>query len=116
MARVRGPLLSLEAKGRVGRLLVFYGRGHARGWSTQVDPKTAAQLKSRAVVGGVMEMVKYCNGLDRAWLRAHFARSWHLKLTAWLTRDALSNAQALHDEWSSWTQAERDTWEQIAPV
>jgi len=115
MARVRGPLLSLEAKGRVGKLLIFYGNNHARGWSSQHDPKTVAQLKSRAVVGGVMSMIKYCDGLDRVYLRKNISKSWHVKLTAWLSRNSLQNAQALHDEWSSWTQGERDTWEQIAP-
>ena len=115
MARVSGPLLSFEAKGRVGKLLIFYGKGHARGWSAQHDPKTAAQLQSRAVVGAVMEMIKYAAGLDRAWLRKHIGRGWHVKMTAWLSRNQLSNAHTLHDVWESWSQDERDAWEMIAP-
>lgn len=115
MAKLHGPLLSLEAKGRIGKLLVYYGKNHARGWSAQRDPKTAAQLKSRAVVGEVMAMVKFAIALDREWLRKNFSSSWHVKITAWLSRNQLTNAQALHDEWSSWTQTQRDTWEVIAP-
>lgn len=105
----------MEAKGRIGKLLVYYGRDHARGWSTQNDPKTAAQLKSRAVVRGVMGMIKLCDGLDRAILRKNYSKQWHTKITAWLTRASLQNAQALHDEWSSWTQGQRDAWELIVP-
>ncbi|MCC7188800.1 MAG: hypothetical protein IT312_08665 [Anaerolineales bacterium] len=115
MARLRGPLLSLEAKGRVGKLLVYYGKNHARGWSTQNDPKTAAQLKSRAVVRGVMSMYKICAGLDRALLRKSFSKTWHTKITAWLTRNGLQNAHDLHDEWSAMPQAGRDAWELIVP-
>lgn len=98
MAKVNGPLLSLGAKGRIGKLLVYYGDRKVRGWSEQVDPKTAAQLKSRAVVGEVMAMVKLSAGLDREWLRENFAKSWHVKMTAWLSRSQLSNAEALHSK------------------
>lgn len=115
MAKLHGPLLSLEAKGRVGKLLVFYNKNHARGWSAQIDPKTAAQLKSRAVVAGVMGMYKICAGLDRATLRKSFSKTWHTMITAWLTRDGLQNAQTLHDEWSAMPQAARDAWELIVP-
>lgn len=115
MAKTTNPLLSISAKGRIGKLIVYYGDGFARGWSTQIDPKTAAQLKSRAVVAGVMGMMKICVGLDRAFLRNNYSKQWHTKFSAWLTRDGLQNAQALHDVWSAWPQAARDTWELIVP-
>jgi len=44
MAKTVGPLLSFEAKGRYGKKLVFYSKNHVRGWSTQIDPQTAAQM------------------------------------------------------------------------
>lgn len=115
MAKVNAPLLSLGAKGRIGKLLIYYGEGKVRAWDTQVDPKTAAQLQSRAVVGAVMEMVKKCDGLDRAALRADFSKSWHVKFTAWLSRNSLANAKALHTEWASWSDSQRGTWESIVP-
>jgi len=115
MAKVQAPLLSSTAKGRIGKLIVFYGDGKARGWSEQVDPQTAPQMISRAVVGAVMAKVKLCDGLDRAWLRENYSKAWHTKFTAWLSRNGLANAETLHSEWSSWSQGDRDTWEQIAP-
>lgn len=115
MARVSRPLLSLGATGRIGKALIYYGGGHARAWSAQRDPKTAAQLQSRAVVGEVMGMIKFAAALDRAWLRANVSKSWHVRLTAWLSRDSLFNALALYSEWSAMTQEERDSWEAIAP-
>lgn len=115
MAKLHGPLLSLEAKGRVGKLLVYYNKNHARGWSTQNDPKTVAQLKSRAVVRGIMGTIKICNGLDRVALRTMYSKQWHTKFTAWLTRNGLQNAQILHDEWSALPKAARDAWELIVP-
>lgn len=115
MAKVQAPLLSLEAKGRIGKLVVYYGKGHARGWSTQNDPQTAPQMISRAVVGAVMGMIKLSDGFDRAWLRENFSKSWHTKFTAWLSRNGLANAEALHAEWSTWLENDRDSWEQIAP-
>jgi hypothetical protein len=115
MAKVTNPLLSSEAKGRIGHLVVYYGKGKARGWSTQRDPKTAGQLQSRAVVGEVMAMIKQCDGLDRAWLRQNYARSWHTRFTAWVSRNALQNAKAVHADWSTMSAGERATWEAIAP-
>ena len=115
MAKLSGPLLSLEARGRVGKLLVYYDKDHARAWSTQIDPKTAAQLKSRAVVGGVMGMIKKSNGLDRVMLRNQYSKQWHTKFAAWLTRDGLQNAQILYNDWSAMSQGARDAWEFVVP-
>ncbi len=115
MAKTTNPLLSISAKGRIGKLIVYYGDGFARGWSAQIDPKTAAQLKSRAVVKGVMGMMKLCDGLDRAFLRSSYSKQWHTKFTAWLTRNGLANAQVLHDAWSAMSQNARDAWELIVP-
>jgi len=115
MAKVLQPLLSSSAKGRLGQTHVFYGNGLVRGWSAQIDPQTTAQLKFRAVVGAVMAMIKIADGIDRAVLRNSYSKSWHTKVTAWLTRTQLANAQALHDEWSTWSDVERANWESIIP-
>jgi len=115
MVKLTAPLLSLKAKGRIGKLIVFYGEGYAREWSTQVDPQTGAQLQSRAVVKALMQMVKKSDGLDRAWLRKNYAESWHTKLVAWCTRNGLENAQALHAEWMMLDPAQRAAWEAVVP-
>lgn len=116
MAKVTNPLLSVSAKGRIGKLIVYYGGGTARGWSTQTDPQTAPQLQSRAIVRAVMQMVKISNALERALLRDVLGKQWHTVLTAWLTRDQLSNAKMLHDSWSALSNEERQTWEAQVPI
>lgn len=116
MARVTAPLLSMRAKGRIGQLLVYYGDGKVRGWSTQTDPQTAPQLQSRAIVRVVMQMVKIADALDRALLRDVLGKQWHTVLTAWLTRDQLSKAKALHSSWAALSTAQRLTWENEIPT
>lgn len=115
MAKLLAPLMSLEAKGRIGKLLIYYSKTHARSWSAQNDPKTPAQLRSRAVVRSVMKMYKTCTGLDRNYLRASYSKNWHTSFTAWLTRDSLANAQAAHDAWSALPLLARNSWTRIVP-
>ena len=114
MAKVTYPLLSGQARGRIGQMIVFYGDGKVRGWSTQRDPQTASQTQSRIVVAEVMTRIKLSAGLDRAWLRTVLGKSWHLKIAAWLTRNGLANASASLDVWNGFTQGQRDSWESIA--
>ena len=115
MAKVTGPALSLDAKGRIGHWVIYYGKGNARGWATQVDPQTAPQLQSRAIVRGVMQMVKKADAVDRGMLRGLLGSQWHTRLTAWLTRAQLSNAIALYAAWGGLTNEERQTWESVVP-
>lgn len=114
MAKVNYPLFSGSAKGRIGNLIVFYGDGKARAWSTQKDPQTINQTRSRIVVGEIMARIKLSSGIDRAWMRAAISKSWHVVITAWLTRNSLANAQACFDEWNAFSPAQRSAWESIA--
>lgn len=114
MAKVTAPLLSLKAKGRIGQLVIYYGEGNARGWSEQMDPQTAQQLQSRAIVKEVMQLIGTCSGIDRAWLRENYGRAWHTKLVAWLTRSSLANAQAVYQSWGELSEAQRQAWEDQA--
>jgi hypothetical protein len=116
MAKVTNPLLSREAHGRVGDKMVFYGRGLVRAWDVQIDPRTAQQLQFRTVVRELMQMIKISNGLDRAWLRNNFAKSWHTKLVSWLTRDELAQAQIYRTTWWALTDEQRQAWESMVPT
>lgn len=84
-------------------------------WRAWVDPRTAAQLKSRAVVAEAMGMIKICSGLDRDYLRESIGSGWHVAIVAWLTRGGLNNARALHDVWSGWGDGQRCAWDLIVP-
>lgn len=115
MPKVTYPLLSGRARGRLGKDLIYYSDGYVRSWSVQNDPKTRYQLRFRTLVRGLMQMIKAADGLDRAWLRKQFARSWHTRLVSWVTVSQLARARALHDAWSALSSAERQAWESAVP-
>ena len=52
MARVTGPLLSLDASGTVYKTVTFAkwkGRNYCRQWFKPANPRTAAQIAQRAL-------------------------------------------------------------------
>jgi hypothetical protein len=54
MARVTGPLMSMEASGSVGKTLVFArwkGRPYVRQWVKPMNPKSASQQGIRSMLG-----------------------------------------------------------------
>jgi len=56
MAKVSGPLFSLDARGKLGKALVFIGwKGikTVRQWLTPANPQSAGQGNIRTVIGGV---------------------------------------------------------------
>jgi len=56
MAKVTGPLFSLDARGKLGKSLVFIGwKGikDVRQWLTPANPQSAAQGNVRTVLGGI---------------------------------------------------------------
>lgn len=115
MPRVTYPLLSGKARGRIGSDMIFYGENYVRSWSVQADPQTGEQMQFRTVVRELMQMIKISNGLDRAWLRKNFAKSWHTKLVSWLTRDELAQALNYWAAWWALTNEQRAAWESVVP-
>jgi len=56
MAKVSGPLFSIDARGKLGKALVFIGwKGikDVRQWLTPANPKSAAQGNIRCILGGL---------------------------------------------------------------
>jgi hypothetical protein len=115
MPKVTYPLLSGKAAGRIGKDIIFYGEGFVRSWDVQTDPQTSPQMQFRTVVRELMQMIKISDGLDRAWLRKNYAKSWHTKLTSWLTRDQLANGKTLHGAWFNLSEIDRAAWESVVP-
>lgn len=115
MPKVTAPLFGTSARGRIGDLLVFEGRNIVKGWTEQTDPQTSGQMLVRTLVREFMSMIKIAIGLDRAWLRLNFAKSWHTRLVSWLTKNELQQARALHQTWADLTDQERADWESVCP-
>ncbi len=116
MPRVTYPLLSKYARGRLGKDLIYYGEGYVRSWSVQNDPRTVAQLEFRTIVGSLMRLLKMSSGLDRAWLRRNFAKSWHTKLVSFLTAGQMSKYRELLSVWQFMSAQERAEWDAQVPA
>jgi len=56
MAKVTGPLMSLDASGSVGKTITFSkwkGRNYVRQLTIPANPRTAGQLVTRIILGGI---------------------------------------------------------------
>lgn len=66
MARVTGPLMSMEASGTIGKTLTFanwVGRQYVRRWTRPSNPQTADQMEQRnafSVIGVGVSQVNKC--------------------------------------------------------
>ena len=66
MARVTGPLMSMEASGTIGRTLTFanwVGRQYVRRWTRPSNPQTAGQMDQRnafSVIGVGVSQANKC--------------------------------------------------------
>ena len=64
MAKVEGPLFSLEARGAVGKAIVFFpwhGRHVVRQWKKPTNPQTAAQYSVRGKLRAAVDPMHFCN-------------------------------------------------------
>ena len=66
MARVTGPLMSMEASGTIGKTLTFanwVGRQYVRRWTRPANPQTASQMGQRnafSVIGVGVSQANKC--------------------------------------------------------
>ena len=66
MARVTGPLMSMEASGTIGKTLTFanwVGRQYVRRWTRPANPQTADQMEQRnafSVIGVGVSQTNKC--------------------------------------------------------
>lgn len=64
MARVTGPLMSMEASGTIGKSLTFanwVGRQYVRRWTRPANPRTANQMEQRNAFSVVGVGVSWAN-------------------------------------------------------
>ncbi len=72
MAKVTGPLFSVDARGKVADTLVFMGwRGlkTVRRWLKPANPRTVAQVTTRNYFSTAVSLHQNLSGLDKAALR-----------------------------------------------
>ena len=72
MARVTGPLMSMEASGTIGKTLTFanwVGRQYVRRWTRPANPQTADQMEQRnafSVIGVGVSQANKCLQVNSA--------------------------------------------------
>lgn len=74
MAKVTGPLFSIEARGKIADAMVFFpwkGRNVVREWKKPSNPQTAAQGDARTILGGLGRSV---SPVAKTSLYAQYAR------------------------------------------
>lgn len=77
MAKVKAPILSMEARGQIGKSQVYAswrGVAYARQHVTPSNPNTLEQQKTRNVFASLDELWKRMGGLSRAVWEAEAAR------------------------------------------
>lgn len=101
MAKVTGPLLSMDASGTVGNAMVFSkwkGRSYVRSWVRPSNPKTPAQVANRA-------MMKYLSQL------------WHSLAALTRASWATLGAQLKASPFNAYVKENQKNWQQgLAPI
>lgn len=87
MAKVRGPLLSLDARGQIGKSQVYgtwKGVQYARQYTAPSNPSTAAQVAVRSVFAALDELWKRTGPLTRETWNAETERRPMTPRNSWI--------------------------------
>lgn len=93
MAKVTGPLMSIEASGQFAKSITFDKRGFARGYTIPTNPRTENQQATRLAMKAAQTAAKHLNETARATLSAALGYRWNANLLA----------EALGLELANWT-------------
>jgi len=80
MAKVTGPLMSIEASGQFAESIVFDKRGFARGYTIPSNPRTNLQQKTRLAMKAAQAAAKHLNATARATLQGISGYRWNASL------------------------------------
>lgn len=127
MARVTGPLMSMEASGTIGKSLTFanwVGRQYVRRWTRPSNPQTQDQMNQRnafSIIGVGVSWANKClqinigtNKTDEAAFREKTPSGmrWNGYIQKVLTGSGAAGYQAASLAWSA--LASRTAWETAA--
>lgn len=80
MAKVTGPLMSIEASGQFAQSIVFDRRGFARGYTTPSNPRTNLQQQTRLAMKAAQTAAKHLNATARTTLQGISGYRWNAAL------------------------------------
>lgn len=80
MAKVTGPLMSIEASGQFAESIVFDKRGFARGYTVPSNPRTSSQQETRLAMKAAQTAAKHLNAAARTTLEGLLGYRWNAAL------------------------------------
>lgn len=114
MAKVTGPLMSIEASGQFAKSITFDKRGFARGYTIPSNPRTNLQQATRLAMKAAQTAAKRLNTETREKLRQAYGYRWNAKLLSAALGANLENYNAAMTEFALITGADLDALDDAA--
>ncbi len=110
MAKVIGPLMSIEASGKYANTLVFDKRGRVRQYVVPANPNTLAQQGVRNKMGDIQRELKLLGVTLRDDLRAAFGPTWNSQIIGELTANGAAALASYTTEFNAFTAPQKAEW------
>ncbi|HEX7957397.1 MAG TPA: hypothetical protein VF508_10670 [Pyrinomonadaceae bacterium] len=116
MAKVNGPLMSMEASGTIGNTITFDRRGFVRTRVIPANPQTAEQGNVRQKLLAVQKALRFIGAAVVAAVKtlAPTSYRWNSYLLSQVLGVGSTEFDAARVAFAALTAAERDTWEDSA--
>lgn len=98
MAKVTGPLMSIEASGQFAESIVFDKRGFARGYTIPSNPRTSSQQETRLAMKAAQTAAKHLNATTRTRLQGLLGYRWNAALLGETLGTNLTNWHTAQDD------------------
>ncbi len=103
MAKVTGPLMSIEASGQFAKSITFDKRGFARGYTIPSNPRTNLQQATRLAMKAAQTIAKHLGPAAREKLRQAYGYRWNAELLGAALGTNLENYNAAMAEYAQIT-------------
>lgn len=108
------PLLSAEAHGAFGDVIIYQGQ-KCRIYKVPHDPRTEAQTDVRKMFYDVTKMETFCGAWAKAAWKTAFGSRWYTSLYKRVTENGSERFNAADAVWDGYTQGQKDAWNAAAP-
>lgn len=110
MAKVTGPLMSMNASGRFGAI-VFDQRGFVREFRAPANPQTENQMLQRNKLGDIQRALKNLGPVIRAELKSQFGYRWNSLIIKELLGGGGAALTAYTAEFTAFTAPQKADWD-----
>ena len=119
MAKVTNPLLSGQASGQFGHMMIFDKRGRVRKYVIPANPKSTAQMDVRNTLGDIQRELKLLGAKLRGELKSSFGSQWNSMIVGELTKNSNAALSAYAGEYTAFSSQNKTDWgtaDTVAPV